>query len=137
MFLKNSQHSQDGSRSPLPFFFFENRKKCLILEKNDLFVCICVLNYYLKCSFKSISEKKDQNFPLTRPSFLYTKRLSKCPYPKKPPLPWIIPGCAPGFPVNMRRFSKQLFNRTPPVAASGCSILDATKFQRLISLGII
>ena len=50
-------------RSLLPFF--ENRKKC----PGVLFVCIYGLNSHLKCSFKSILERKHQNYSLRRPSF--------------------------------------------------------------------
>ena len=57
-----------GERSPLPCF--KNRlnlpwfclKSTLILEKTVLFVSIYGLNSHLKCRFKSIMEKKGQNF---------------------------------------------------------------------------
>lgn len=77
-----------GERSPLPCF--KNRlnlpwfclKSTLILEKTVLFVSIYGLNSHLKCRFKSIMEKKGQNFSL-RVFLLYvvheTDKLTKHP----------------------------------------------------------
>ena len=65
-----------GWRSPMPFF--ENAKSALILQKSALilknralFVCIYGLNSHLNYSFKSILEKKHQNFSLLGPSFVW------------------------------------------------------------------
>ena len=63
-FITGVQLAGGGGRSPLPFS--ENRRKvprfckksALNLEKSALFVCIHGLNSHLKCSFKSILEKK-------------------------------------------------------------------------------
>ena len=58
-------------------------------------MCTCGLNCHLKCSFKSILEKKPENFSLWNPFFKmsYMKCLLKCPYSKKRVLPRKIPGC--------------------------------------------
>ena len=37
------------------------KKKALALEKSALFLCIYGLKFHLKCSFKSMLEKKHQN----------------------------------------------------------------------------
>ena len=94
-----------GERSPL--YFFENRKQvpwfCKIApwfwKKGALFVYIYVLNCHLKCSFKSILDKKTPFFLLVGIFYCisYLKRLLNCPYSKKPPLPHKIPDYAPGL----------------------------------------
>ena len=92
-------------RSPLPFF--ENRRKVTWFckkkpwswKKGALFVCIYGLNSHLKCSFKSILDKKHQFF--FRVGLFYCmssmKHFSNCPYSKKLPLPRKIPDCSPGL----------------------------------------
>ena len=79
------QVGREGS-SPLPFF--EIRKKMpWFWKKGILFVCIYGSNCLLKSSFKRIFEKqKTKCFP-TETFFCmwFMKRLSKCPYSKKPP----------------------------------------------------
>ena len=45
-------------------------KNALILEESALFACIYGLIYYSKCTFKSIFDKKHQNFSLWTPSFV-------------------------------------------------------------------
>ena len=52
------------------------------------------LTCHLKCTFNSIlEEKKQQNFSCVS----YMKRLRKCLYSKKPPLPWKIHGYASAY----------------------------------------
>ena len=81
---------------------WKQNKGTLILQKSALIlknvcallVCIYGLSSHFKCSFKSILGKK--NFPARFFfSVSHVKRLSKCPYSKKPPLPRKIPGCVP------------------------------------------
>ena len=49
--------TSEGGRPPQPFF--ENRKKVPWFWKTGaLFVCICELNFHLKCSSKSILDKR-------------------------------------------------------------------------------
>ena len=61
---------EGGGGLPCPFLEIENncsnsaKKIALILEKYAFFVCIYELNFDLKCCFKSILEKKHQNFSL-------------------------------------------------------------------------
>ena len=64
------------------------------MEKKALF-CVYNLKSHLKCSFKSILEKKHQNFFRVVFFMSYMKRLLKCPFSKKPPMPRKNPGCAP------------------------------------------
>ena len=81
---------KEKGRSPLSFF--KNRKtvpwfckkSALTWKRKALFVCIFGLNCHLKCSFKSILEKK-QNFSLQGPFVCRTWNvsISKCPYSKK------------------------------------------------------
>ena len=69
---------------------------------------ICGLNSDLKCIFNSTFEKKHQN------CMSYMKRLSKCPYLKKPHLPRKIPGCATdllSFRFFIEFFSSTFFKR--------------------------
>ena len=69
---------------------------------------ICGLNSNLKCIFNSTFEKKHQN------CMSYMKRLSKCPYLKKPHLPRKIPGCATdllSFRFFIEIFSSTFFKR--------------------------
>ena len=70
------------------------KKSVLISEKSFLFMCVYGLNSHLKYS---ILEKRKSNFSPAGSFFWmsYMKRLSKCPYSKKPPLPRNIVGCAP------------------------------------------
>ena len=74
--LRRSTSGGDGEGgSPLPFF--ENREKVLWLWKNSSdsgnVPCLCISmgwNSHLKCNFKSILEKKDQNFSMRGLSFV-------------------------------------------------------------------
>ena len=57
--------------------FYNSRKKVpWFWKKSSLLDCISGLNSHLKCNFKNILEKN------------HHVRLWKCPYSKKPPLPW-------------------------------------------------
>ena len=65
MLLEGSRRPTGGGREGRsPLTFFENRKKCPDLEKCALLLCIYGLNSRLKCSFKSVLEKKHQTFSL-------------------------------------------------------------------------
>ena len=74
----NRRANSDGGGGRSPLSFLKNRKKlswfckkhCPSFRKRALFVCIYRLNSYLKCSFKSILEKKHKNV-LLRHVFLY------------------------------------------------------------------
>ena len=87
-----------GEDPPCPILKIE--KSALIQEKSTLSVCIYGLNSPSKCTFKNILEKKAPKFFNAVPFFCisYRKRLSKCPYSRKPPLPQQIPGCTSAFP---------------------------------------
>ena len=67
--LTQARHQQGGEWE-ISFVFLKQTKSTLILEKNVLFVCIYALNSQMKCSFKSIMEKKHENFSLRSPSFV-------------------------------------------------------------------
>ena len=57
-------------------------------------MCIYELNSLLKCSFKSILEKKHQNISPWSPSFVCrTWNVYLTVYSEKPPLPQNVPGC--------------------------------------------
>ena len=47
----------------LPCLFWKKTKSTLLLEKIALLECIYRLNSHLKCSFKSILQKKHESFP--------------------------------------------------------------------------
>ena len=47
------------------------KKIAVIFLKNTLFICMYRLNSHLKCIFKSILEKKNENFSLRSSSFAY------------------------------------------------------------------
>ena len=104
---------QSNSRSPLSFF--ENRKKVpwfcknsvLILEKSALFVCIYGLDSHLKCSFKSILDRRHQRFfPVWHFHCMsYMKRLSNFPCSKEPPLPRLRTWFDSNFSGRMYRIS--------------------------------
>ena len=79
-----------------PCLFRKWTKSTLIWEKIVLFVCIYGLISHLKCSFKNILEKKQENFPLELFFCMSCMScLSKCFYSKKPVLPQKFPGCVP------------------------------------------
>ena len=68
-FTSHTTGGGGNGRSPLPFF--ENREKSFCFwVKDALFKTIYGLSSHLKCCFKSILEKKTQNFSLQDP-FLY------------------------------------------------------------------
>ena len=94
-----------GKRSPLSYF--ENSKKvpwfCKIVpwfwKKGALFVCICGLNFHLKCTFKSILEKKHQFFALRGLSIVcHTWNVYRIALiPRNLPCHKKIPDCMPGL----------------------------------------
>ena len=53
-----------GGRGEISLAYLKIEKSSMILEKIALFVCIYGLHSNLKCSFKSILEKKHKNFSL-------------------------------------------------------------------------
>ena len=70
--------------------------------------CIYGLNSYLKCSFKSIFEKKHRTF-----SWRYMKRLPECLYLKKLSLPLKISSCTPEsleILLNLTEFNENIEN---------------------------
>ena len=50
--------------------YLDFAKKCPDFEKKNLFACIFGFNFHLKFRFKSIFQRKHQNFPLYGPSFV-------------------------------------------------------------------
>ena len=58
----------EGGRFPLSFLKIE--KKYSNLGKIAMFVCFYGLNYHLKCGFKNILGKKQENCYLRSPSFV-------------------------------------------------------------------
>ena len=83
----------EGGEVPLTLFW-KLKKNALTLEKMPWFCSYMGIIFHLKFCFKTILEKKFQNFSRRCRSFMCCT--SKCPYSNKPLLPWKISACPPG-----------------------------------------
>ena len=98
--LTGTRRSEDWG---LPCQFLKMEEMCPDFAKkcpNFRKACpVCVhiwVEFSFKIQFKRYWRKTPKFFPAESFFWLsYMKRLSKCPYSKKPPLPRKSPGCAP------------------------------------------